>query len=173
MRTIHAAGLTLEPQLAAHAGEMFTVLSDLAIYEFENQPPPSEDWLRERYTRLESRSSVDGSEQWLNWVVRLFSGELAGFVQATVQPNADAHVAYAFGSRFWGRGIGRTAVRAMLDELCLHHGAHQFFATFKIPNGRSMRLLEHLGFTIAPAPFQVEADEMVMSRPARLPRSLH
>lgn len=41
----------LEPQVAAHASEMFDVLSDPAIYEFENEPPPSEAWLVERYAR--------------------------------------------------------------------------------------------------------------------------
>jgi hypothetical protein len=31
---------TLEPQVVAHAEEMFLVLSDPAIYEYEGQPPP-------------------------------------------------------------------------------------------------------------------------------------
>ena len=34
--------------------------------------------LRERFERLESRASADGREQWLNWVVRLDSGAIAG-----------------------------------------------------------------------------------------------
>lgn len=33
---------------------MFSVLSDPAIYEFENKPPTSEKWLAHRYERLES-----------------------------------------------------------------------------------------------------------------------
>ena len=52
MRTIAAPPFVLEPQLAAHAHEMFTVLSDPAIYEFENTPPIDEEWLRKRYERL-------------------------------------------------------------------------------------------------------------------------
>ena len=32
---------TLEPQVEAHAAEMFSVLSDPAIYAFENELPPS------------------------------------------------------------------------------------------------------------------------------------
>jgi hypothetical protein len=39
MQAIATAGLTLEPQVAAHADEMFGVLSDPAIYEHENAPP--------------------------------------------------------------------------------------------------------------------------------------
>jgi ribosomal-protein-alanine N-acetyltransferase len=41
MRSIRANGLTLEPQVAAHADAMFVVLSDPAIYAYENQPPKS------------------------------------------------------------------------------------------------------------------------------------
>jgi hypothetical protein len=45
MRVIETGSLTLEPQTAAHAEEMFAVLSDPAIYEYENQPPPSLEWI--------------------------------------------------------------------------------------------------------------------------------
>lgn len=168
MRTVHAAGLSLEPQIAAHAGEMYAVLCDPAIYEFENEPPISEAWLRSRYARLESRISADGSEQWLNWVVRLPSQELAGFVQATVTSNGNAHIAYLLASRYWGRGIGQSAVTAMLNELWKHHGAPDFFATLKSRNLRSLALLRRLEFTMAPAErvasFSIESDEIVLCR---------
>ncbi|WP_255420698.1 hypothetical protein [Paucibacter sp. KBW04] len=41
MRTLSHTLLQLEPQTAAHAQEMFSVLSDPRIYEFENSPPSS------------------------------------------------------------------------------------------------------------------------------------
>ena len=90
MRTLQTPRCTLEPQLQAHAAEMFEVLTDPALYEVENEPPPSVQWLAERYRRLETRGPDDGSEQWLNWVVRLPSGALVGYVQATVPPSAVA-----------------------------------------------------------------------------------
>ena len=73
VRTIRCDGFTLEPQTAAHAEQMFVVLNDPAIYEYEDKPPPSLEleWLRERFARLESRRSGDGRQQWLNWVIRL------------------------------------------------------------------------------------------------------
>jgi hypothetical protein len=104
MRTLTAAQCILEPLVAAHAREMFAVLSDPAIYEFENQAPPSEAWLAERYGRLERRSSADGSQTWLNWVVRLPSSELAGYVQATVFRSGAALIAYELASRHWRKG---------------------------------------------------------------------
>jgi hypothetical protein len=63
MRVLETGALTLEPQTAAHAEEMFRVLSDPAIYEYENDPPASLEWLRARFERLESRRSPDGREQ--------------------------------------------------------------------------------------------------------------
>jgi ribosomal-protein-alanine N-acetyltransferase len=75
MRTLQTARLTLEPQCAAHAAAMFAVLSDPAIYEYENAPPASVDALRARYAFLEGRRSPDGSQQWLNWVARLRPAE--------------------------------------------------------------------------------------------------
>src|SRR5262245_56366218 len=90
MRVIEAAGVTLEPQVAAHADAMFAVLSDPAIYEHENAPPASADALRDRYRKLETRRSGDGRQEWLNWVVRLADGELTGYVQATVYPDEHA-----------------------------------------------------------------------------------
>lgn len=117
MRAIVTSGVTLELQTAAHAEEMFAVLSDPAIYEYENRPPPSLEWLRERFARLESRSSGDGSEQWLNWVIRLPTSELVGYVQATVKANGQAAIAYELSSAYWGRGLARRAVQAMMTEL--------------------------------------------------------
>jgi RimJ/RimL family protein N-acetyltransferase len=173
MRTLHAGELVLEPQAAAHAPAMFAVLSDPALYEFENEPPESEAWLAERFRRLESRRSPDGRELWLNWVVRMPAGEPAGYVQATVRPGEIAQVAYVFGSRHWGRGHATASVRAMLAEVRREHGVAEFFATLKRANERSRRLLERLGFApvdgapahrLAPGP-----GEMLMRRAADAP----
>ena len=77
---IRSTRCTLEPQVEAHAAAMYGVLSDPAIYEFENEPPQSLQWLTERFRRLERRRSPDGAEQWLNLVIRLPDGALAGYV---------------------------------------------------------------------------------------------
>lgn len=100
MRTIETARLVLEPQTATHAAEMFLVLSDPAIYEFENAPPPSVEWLHARFTKLETRCSADGREQWLNWVIRIRDSGLIGYVQATVHPDDRAGIAYELSSTY-------------------------------------------------------------------------
>jgi len=149
MHVIASTSLTLEPQVAAHAEEMFVVLSDPAIYEYENEPPPSLEWLRARFARLESRQSPGGHEQWLNWVIRRPTTELIGYVQATVRSQGHAAIAYVLASPYWGRGLAREAVQAMIGELVEHYEVRTLSAVFKDENHRSMRLLERLGFTLA------------------------
>lgn len=166
MRTIRTAFLTLEPQTITHAEQMFVVLSDPAIYAFENEPPPSLEWLRARFAKLESRQSPDGQAQWLNWVVRLPTSELIGFVQATVHLNGFADIAYVFASAHWGRGLAREAVEAMIAELIAHYPVRALSAVLKRDNVRSLKLLDHLGFSLAsPAEHvehQVAIDELLM-----------
>lgn len=173
MRAIETSQLTLEPQLAVHAEAMFAVLSDPAIYEFENAPPASLDSLRSRFGKLESKQSRDGSEQWLNWVVRLGSNELIGYVQATVRGDASAMIAYEFASAYWGRGLASQAVAAMLGELVLQYQTHEFWALLKRENQRLKRLLDRLGFALASGEQHVkhaaETDEALTHRFATWP----
>jgi RimJ/RimL family protein N-acetyltransferase len=171
MRSIDTPALRLIPQVAAHAEEMFAVLGDSALYEYENEPPHSLDWLRARFTALESRRSRDGQEQWLNWVIQLPSSELIGYVQATVHAEDRAGIAYILSSRFWGRGLAYRAVDAMLAELGENYAVHHFTAVLKRRNLRSRRLLERLGFSMAPPELQLElgaeADEWLMQSERR------
>jgi ribosomal-protein-alanine N-acetyltransferase len=149
MRTLWAGNLVLEPQVAAHAEEMFVVLSDPAIYEFENEPPWSVNEVREHFAELESRTSPNGREQWLNWVVRLPGSQLAGYVQATVCPQGSATIAYEFSSAHWGRGYARQSLEAMIAELARAYAVTRLSAVLKKENHRSLRLLQRLGFTMA------------------------
>lgn len=168
MNIIETATLTLEPQVTAHADEMFGVLSDPAIYIYENEPPPSVEWLRERFRKLETRGSADGTEQWLNWVIRLPTSALIGYVQATVEANGTATIAYVLSSPYWGRGLASEAVAAMIAELVAQYNVQHLFASLKQANQRSLRLLERMEFTLASpelhAKYQVEPDEMLMQR---------
>lgn len=173
MRTLRSGALSLEPQTAQHAEAMFVVLSDPAIYEFENAPPPSLDWLRERFTRLESRFSGDGSEQWLNWVIRLHDGGLIGYVQATLRSDGSAGIAYELASAYWGRGFASAAVTAMIDELIASYGVRRLNAIAVRRNHRSLRLLERLGFAVATpdehAAYNVDPSEVLLSCGAASP----
>src|SRR3982074_1655547 len=110
---------------------MFAVLSDPAIYEYENQPPQSVEWLRTRFTKLESRRSPDARERWLNWVIRLPTSELIGYVQAAVREDAGAAIAYELSSAYWGRGLASEAVEAMIGELQERYQVRSLSAVIK------------------------------------------
>jgi RimJ/RimL family protein N-acetyltransferase len=168
MRALATQRLLLEPQRAEHADEMFALLQDPALYRYENEAPRSVERLRERFARLETRASGDGSEAWLNWVVRLPGAGLIGFTQATVHADDSAGIAYVFGSTYWGRGYAYEAVHAMLRELADRWHVRRFRAVLKRENARSLQLLARLGFAPgprdAPPHDDVAADETLMVR---------
>ena len=168
MRSLESGSLTLVPQARAHAEEMFALLRDPAIYTYENAPPASVEWLRDRFARLESRQSADASERWLNWVIRLEGTGLIGYVQATVRTDGSAAIAYELGSAFWGLGLARRATEAMIAELIERYGVTLLYAVAKERNQRSLRLLGRLGFVAAApdlgASRGVEPDEAMMVR---------
>lgn len=160
----------LEPMLEAHAAEMFLVLCDPAIYAYEGVPPPSLEKLANGFRLKEARVSPDGTEKWLNWVVRLASGELAGYVQATVYETGVAYIGYEFASRYWRQGIGSSAIRCMLDDLKHTYSVHQFVAVLKAENFRSKGLLVKLGFEPGTKEdalrYEAQADEITFVLPA-------
>ena len=61
----------LTPIVAADAEFMVDVLADERMHEFTGGRPLSLEDLRSRYQRFESGRSPDGTEVWLNWIVRL------------------------------------------------------------------------------------------------------
>lgn len=155
MVTIEANGLRLERLAVAHADEMFAPLSAAAMYDYmPGEPPASLEALRKRYEMLATGHSPDGRDQWLNWIVRLESGQCAGFVQATIYPRRTGDFAYVLAPEFWGRGIAFEACRAALSYIQRELRVSALFATVDPANLRSIRLLLRLGFTeIAPADY--------------------
>jgi ribosomal-protein-alanine N-acetyltransferase len=150
MRVLAGDGVTLEPQIAAHAAALYAVISEPALYRYiDSKEPESEAALAERLARLESRVSPDGTEHWLNWVVRTASGEIVGYVQATVTPDHQAEIAYVFGLAHQRRGYAFAACAAMIAELGASYGVTQLTATLDPQNAASRALLEKLGFTLA------------------------
>jgi len=147
MRTLETAALVLEPLTAAHAEAMFEILRDPELYRFlDDSPPTAVEPLRERYARLESRASADGTQRWLNWVVRKPGEPPLGYVQATVLGDGRAWIAYLIGSRHWGHGFATQATTAMLEHLASDYGVERQLAIVEAENRRSIHLLERLGF---------------------------
>jgi RimJ/RimL family protein N-acetyltransferase len=117
--TIRTERLVLVPLAVDDAEEMALVLGDQRMYEFTGGEPLPLERLRERYRQLVVGRSADGSERWLNWVVRLADdGSAVGAVQATVAADgSNADVAWEVGVPWQGRGIAAEAARALVDWL--------------------------------------------------------
>ena len=69
-------------------------------------------------------------------------------------------------SQYWRKGIGSSAVRAVLQELHYQYGVTAFIAVLKAKNYRSEALLRKLGFIPASeeqaARHRDEPDELVL-----------
>ncbi len=151
MNSIVAGSLELQPLTVAHAERMFEVLSDPALYEFlDSGPPPSVEHLRRVYRKLEARTSPNGTEAWLNWVIVDQPGQPLGYVQATITEPGRAWIAFVIGRASWGRGVARASTSAMLRELTATYGIQHFLACVEQANRRSIALLESLSFRPVP-----------------------
>ena len=173
MNAVESHNLRLEPLAVAHAGEMFETLSAQSIYDYiPGGPPASAAALRERYAMLERGRSPDDSQLWLNWIIRVGSGQCAGFVQATIYPGRTGDFAFVLAPEFWGRGVAFEACQAAIPRLAREFGVTELFATVDPKNSRSIRLLERLGFVeISPSGYphgNVEPNDRVFSLSCRI-----
>ena len=173
MRTLSASICSLEPLVEGHATALFVVLTDPAIYEFEGEPPPSLERLRDGLRRGESRVAPDG-QPLLDWAVRLLTGEICGFVQVCLYPSGAAYISYEFASKYWRQGIGSAAVQCVLDELSTNYAVHTYVAVLKTANFRSKGLLQKLGFQTGTAEqaelYEALPDEVTMVKTSILDR---
>lgn len=92
--TVPSRRLLLDPMTVDAAEEMVSVLSDPELYKYTGGQAPTLEQLREKYTAQVAGQSADGTQWWLNWVVRWqHSEEPAGYVQATVEDHHATRVA--------------------------------------------------------------------------------
>ncbi len=115
---IQTGRLDLEPLRTEHAREAVTLLDDTRLHVFTGGSPATLDELEARFVRQSTGHSPDGSQAWLNWMVRNRSvGQIVGTVQATVDGSApdchEAEIAWVVGVAHQGRGYGREAALAM------------------------------------------------------------
>jgi RimJ/RimL family protein N-acetyltransferase len=100
---------------------MAALLNDPELHTFIGGQPATLVELRERYQRQGEGSSPDGSQRWLNWIVRLQHDDQAvGTVQATVTADEGglaAGVAWVVATAHQRRGHARDAATAMVAWL--------------------------------------------------------
>ena len=153
MTSLSTTELVLEPLTSAHADEMFPILVEPELYRYlDYGPPPSVEHVRNVYTKLEQRESPDGTQKWLNWVVRRKQNGLLGYVQATLIGEKTSWIAYVFGRSHQRHGYAHEATAAMIAHVNEKYGVNELLASVEVENTRSIRLLEKLSFRLAAAP---------------------
>lgn len=131
---------------------MVDVLADPALYEFTGGEAPSLDELQARYARQSAGRSGDGSQWWLNWIVKLKDGDAdtpLGFVQATVEPEGleqVARIAWLISPGHQGCGIATEAAHVMITWLRLQ-GVNRLVADINPGHEASMRVARRQGLT--------------------------
>jgi len=110
--------LDLVPLTAADADHLFPVLHDPELGRFTGGAPPADvEAVRVGFARWEARRSPDGTELWLNWVVRRRRDSRAiGLVQATVG-DGDTAIAWTIGTAFQRQGFATEAGHALIAWL--------------------------------------------------------
>lgn len=136
---VRTARLRLDPLCAEDAAELAPLLDDEALHAFTGGRPAAPAELREQYVRQSTGISPDGSQGWLNWVVRLAgTGVPVGTVQATLERDREsgrtvADLAWVIVRGQQRRGYATEAAGGMarwlaahgVDELSAHvHPAH-------------------------------------------------
>jgi RimJ/RimL family protein N-acetyltransferase len=117
---IETGRLVLTPLRESDADAMVEVLASPTLYAFTGGEPPDLATLRRRYAAMAVGRSPDGTQEWLNWIVRRrdVAGSPVGTVQATVdQQGRRAEVAWVVGVEGQGRGYAAESATAMVDAL--------------------------------------------------------
>ncbi|MGW2838813.1 GNAT family N-acetyltransferase [Streptomyces sp. NPDC001493] len=116
--------LTLEPLTVEHAREAVSLFDDVRLHTWTGGSPSTLAQLEARYVRQSAGRSPDGTQGWLNWMLRRTSdGVLIGTVQATSYrrpPNGEAveaSLAWVVGVDHQGAGYGREGALAMASWL--------------------------------------------------------
>ncbi|BDA69891.1 acetyltransferase, gnat family, putative [Calothrix sp. PCC 7716] len=140
--------LLLEPLKRTHAVNMYSLLQDERIYKYiPILAPASVEVLEQRYQKLETRLSPDGTEAWLNWAVYIKEYKAyAGYIEATVLPGV-AKIAYVLAPQFWKQGYAYEACKCLISILWRDYNITEIIAEVDTRNLASFKLLERLGFT--------------------------
>lgn len=111
----------LGPLRVEHAEEMAPLLDDPGLHRFIGGRPATLAELRSRCGRQSGGFSADGSQRWLNWIVRRCDdGRALGAVQATVSADADglrAEVAWVVAAVHQRQGFAVEATSVMVAWL--------------------------------------------------------
>jgi RimJ/RimL family protein N-acetyltransferase len=139
--------LRLTLLLEGDADELFPVLDDPEVHRYIGGFPLSREALAAQLARWQLRASPDGTQVWLNWLVRVAAtGAPIGYVQATLAGGC-ALIAYVIGTAHSGNGYATEASAAMCDALRADYRAQTIVAHIHPDNAASQRVARRLGLS--------------------------
>lgn len=151
--------LRLEPLRVEHAREAVSLFNDERLYAWIGGSPDTLEQLEGRYRRQSAGQSPDGTQGWLNWMMRRVADErLIGTIQATLCRPASgrleapasgrlqAELAWVVGTEYQGNGYAREGALAAMIWLRAH-GVDGFFAHIHPGHTASMRVAQALGLS--------------------------
>lgn len=143
--------LQFEPLTAAHADDLFAILTTPSVLAFIDPTGsrPTLEEMRAEYT-ARARGPVDPiipTEKWFNMAIRLKAppSEVIGRLEATSYGEW-GEVAYLMGEAWWGKGLASEAMRWWHNYLAAVVPGVQWWATVHSAKQRSIRLLTRLGY---------------------------
>lgn len=158
--------LVLEPLRPEHAAELAPALDDPELHHYIGGEPASVDALWQRYQLQAVGRSPDGTEGWLNWVVRHRGSHAAvGTVQATLVATGgqlEAALAWVVATGHQRRGYAAEAATAMAGWL-RGQGVDRFVADVHPEHRASQRVAERLG--LARTDEEVDGEQRWADRP--------
>ncbi len=156
-KALSGARLDLEPLCIEHADEMAPLLNDVALHVYIAGRPSTRQELAARYRRQVRGRSPDGSQCWLNWVMRRRADARAiGTMQATLTcepPGVIAEVAWVVAVPFQRQGYAGEGGLVVLAWL-RHQGVAVVRANVHPDHDASRRVARALGLR----PTDIEVD---------------
>ena len=116
------------------------------LYAFIGGQPPTLETLRAQYERQALGHSADGTETWLNWILRTQTEDRAvGFVQATLtNGDHDAEISWVVGRPWQRRGYATEAAAALVAWLD-SQGVTTVIANVHPDHAASQAVARHIG----------------------------
>lgn len=149
---IRTPRLDLEPLRIEHADEAAPIFDDASLHRYIGGSPASAEQLRSRYERQVVGQSADGTQAWLNWMLRrLDTTELIGTVQATISYLEEtAELAWVIATDHQGHGYAREAAAALVAWL-EQHRVSELVAHVHPDHGASAGVARAIGLRRTPA----------------------
>jgi RimJ/RimL family protein N-acetyltransferase len=151
----------------ADADDAAVAFGDPGLHDFTGGRPASAEQLRERYGRWHTQRSPDGSQAWLNWMVRLReSGSVVGTVQGTVElrSQAPAVLAWVTAVDHQRSGIATEAADAVATWLRTQPGVGALSARIHPAHLASQHIARRIGLHPQPE-FLEDGEQLGSDRP--------